>query len=83
MLTALGGDLVGVHRGRNFYLDANGNGSTIACPNHFFRDWFSEHHLETLNLAGSTYFGEDVAFESPLPEDFAGLLRALEADAAS
>jgi 23S rRNA pseudouridine1911/1915/1917 synthase len=27
--------------------------------------------------------GEEVAFESPLPEDFAGLLRALEADAAS
>ena len=42
---------------------ADANGSLhVACPNHFFRDWFSEHQLETLNKAGSTYFGREVAF---------------------
>jgi len=51
---------------------ANGGGATIACPNHFFMDWFSEHHLATLNEAGSTYFGEDMRFrlivgDAPLP----------------
>ncbi|MFO7610422.1 MAG: chromosomal replication initiator protein DnaA [Candidatus Krumholzibacteriia bacterium] len=40
-----------------------GNGLLhVACPNHFFRDWFSEHQLETLNEAGSAYFGRDVSF---------------------
>jgi len=34
----------------------------VTCPNHFFRDWFTEHQLETLNEAGSAYFGRDVAF---------------------
>ncbi len=42
---------------------ASGNGSLhVTCPNHFFRDWFSEHQLDTLNDAGSTYFGHHVAF---------------------
>jgi len=45
----------------------NENGSTtssmkVDCPNHFFMDWFSEHHLTALNEAGSTYFGRDINF---------------------
>ena len=40
-----------------------GNGALkVACPNHFFMDWFSEHHLGVLNEAGSSCFGHDVAF---------------------
>jgi chromosomal replication initiator protein len=34
----------------------------VDCPNHFFMDWFSEHHLTALNEAGSAYFGRDVNF---------------------
>jgi len=34
----------------------------ITCPNHFFLDWFSEHHLAILNEAGSGYFGRPVTF---------------------
>ena len=34
----------------------------VACPNHFFMDWFSEHHLSILNEAGSAYFGKPVTF---------------------
>jgi len=34
----------------------------VACPNHFFMDWFSEHHLTSLNEAGSAYFGRDINF---------------------
>jgi chromosomal replication initiator protein len=34
----------------------------VACPNHFFMDWFSEHHLKILNEAGSVYFGHPVVF---------------------
>ena len=41
----------------------SGNGSLkVACPNHFFMDWFSEHHLGILNEAGSACFGRDVSF---------------------
>jgi chromosomal replication initiator protein len=49
------------------------NGSCrVTCPNHFFMDWFSEHHLGTLNKAGSNYFGKDTLFDlkvtdAPLP----------------
>jgi len=32
----------------------------VSCPNRFFRDWFSEHHLETLNEAVSTFFNQPV-----------------------
>jgi chromosomal replication initiator protein len=46
--------------------ESPGNGSNgslkVACPNHFFMDWFSEHHLTALNEAGSTYFGRDIQF---------------------
>ncbi|HPF69366.1 MAG TPA: chromosomal replication initiator protein DnaA [Candidatus Krumholzibacteria bacterium] len=39
------------------------NGSLhVNCPNHFFRDWFSEHQLDTLNEAGAAYFGRPVQF---------------------
>jgi chromosomal replication initiator protein len=51
----------------------------VDCPNHFFMDWFSEHHLTALNEAGSMYFGRDIQFtlgvrekssaSSPLPND--------------
>ncbi|MBU8869735.1 MAG: chromosomal replication initiator protein DnaA [Gemmatimonadales bacterium] len=34
----------------------------VNCPNHFFRDWFSEHHLFALNEAGCSYFGKNVDF---------------------
>ncbi len=34
----------------------------VDCPNHFFMDWFSEHHLTALNEAGSAYFGRDINF---------------------
>ena len=40
-----------------------GNGSLeVGCPDFFFRDWFSEHQLHTLNDAGTTYFGRPVEF---------------------
>jgi len=43
--------------------DGPENGSMqVDCPNHFFMDWFSEHHLMALNEAGSAYFGHDVNF---------------------
>ncbi len=39
------------------------NGSMrVDCPNRFFMDWFSEHHLNALNEAGSAYFGRDISF---------------------
>jgi chromosomal replication initiator protein len=42
----------------------SGNGSMeVDCPNHFFMDWFSEHHLTALDEAGSTYFGREVHFK--------------------
>ncbi|MEZ4461778.1 MAG: chromosomal replication initiator protein DnaA [bacterium] len=42
---------------------AGSNGSYhVTCPNHFFRDWFTEHQLEILNEAGSTYFGRNISF---------------------
>jgi chromosomal replication initiator protein len=34
----------------------------VSCPNHFFMDWFSEHHLSVLNEAGSAYFGKNIIF---------------------
>ncbi|MEN8006242.1 MAG: chromosomal replication initiator protein DnaA [Candidatus Krumholzibacteriota bacterium] len=48
------------------------NGSSgspkVACPNHFFMDWFSEHHLTSLNEAGSAYFGRDINFSLKVRE---------------
>ncbi len=34
----------------------------VSVPNHFFLDWFSEHHLHTLNEAASLYFGRSIDF---------------------
>jgi chromosomal replication initiator protein len=34
----------------------------VDCPDRFFMDWFSEHHLRSLNEAGSDYFGADTRF---------------------
>ena len=42
----------------------------VACPNHFFMDWFSEHHLSVLNEAGSFYFGQKVLFSLDVVESF-------------
>ncbi len=42
--------------------DSTNGSMKVACPNHFFMDWFSEHHLTSLNEAGSTYFGRDINF---------------------
>ncbi len=33
----------------------------VSVPNHFFLDWFSEHHLPTLNEAASQMFGRNVS----------------------
>ncbi len=53
------------------------NGSLeVTCPNHFFMDWFSEHHLSTLNMAGSKYFGKEVFFSLDVKQ-------AMASDAAS
>jgi chromosomal replication initiator protein len=41
-----------------------GNGHhEVYCPNRFFMDWFSEHHLATLNEAGSAFFGRPTSFQ--------------------
>jgi len=43
--------------------ESSDNGALkVSCPNHFFMDWFSEHHLLTLNDAGTSYFGKNVIF---------------------
>jgi len=34
----------------------------VDCPDRFFMDWFSEHHLTALNEAGSDYFGTETQF---------------------
>ncbi|MFT5314795.1 MAG: chromosomal replication initiator protein [Candidatus Krumholzibacteriia bacterium] len=34
----------------------------VDCPDRFFMDWFSEHHLEALNEAGTDYFGTETQF---------------------
>lgn len=40
----------------------------VGCPNHFFMDWFSEHHLSSLNEAGSAYFGKNILFSLKVEE---------------
>ncbi|RLB95016.1 MAG: chromosomal replication initiator protein DnaA, partial [Deltaproteobacteria bacterium] len=40
----------------------------VGCPNHFFMDWFSEHHLSALNEAGSVYFGKNTLFSLKVEE---------------
>lgn len=45
----------------------------ISVPNLFFLDWFSEHHLPTLNESASHYFGHRVDFQLEVrPEGEAG-----------
>jgi len=41
----------------------------VGCPNHFFMDWFSEHHLQSLNDAGSSYFGRNILFTLKVDEE--------------
>jgi chromosomal replication initiator protein len=54
------------------------NGShKVACPNHFFMDWFSEHHLAVLNDAGSTCFGRETAFTLMIQDGAPGELTML------
>ena len=48
-------------------LDPAAGEARVGCPNHFFLDWFSEHHLRTLNEAGSSFFGRTVAFQLVVP----------------
>jgi len=48
-------------------LDPSTGEAQVGCPNHFFLDWFSEHHLRTLNEAGSSFFGRTVAFQLVVP----------------
>jgi chromosomal replication initiator protein len=64
----------------------SGNGSPsgsleVDCPNHFFMDWFSEHHLTALNEAGSTYFGRDISFKLGVGNKTAPEARLVEAQA--
>ncbi len=72
-----------------WYLPLNPNNSDngsleVSCPNHFFMDWFSEHHLSTLNKAGSKYFGRDIFFSldvhQALSSDAARTLPAMLAE---
>jgi chromosomal replication initiator protein len=44
----------------------------VSVPNPFFLDWFSEHHLPTLNEAGSLFFGRPVEFRLRVREDGPG-----------
>ncbi|MFO7653203.1 MAG: chromosomal replication initiator protein DnaA [Candidatus Krumholzibacteriia bacterium] len=37
-------------------------GYRVLCPNSFYLDWFSEHHLHLLDAAGSAFFGRPVHF---------------------
>ncbi len=56
-------------------VDSSPNGTlTVDCPNHFFMDWFSEHHLISLNEAGSTYFGRQIRFSLGVREAGVDLL---------
>jgi chromosomal replication initiator protein len=62
------------------------NGSySVACPNHFFMDWFSEHHLSVLNEAGTSYFGKQISFSLAVEKNLAnpaqGLLSTMLEDA--
>ena len=53
-------------------------------PNHFFLDWFSEHHLPTLNESASLYFGRSIEFNldvRPETPDLAEDLFKPQADA--
>jgi len=44
----------------------------VECPNHFYLDWFSEHHLRTLNEAASSYFGQPTVFQLIVRQDDGG-----------
>ena len=44
------------------------NAPSVDCPDRFFLDWFSEHHLHALNEAGSDYFGTETAFSLQVTE---------------
>jgi chromosomal replication initiator protein len=35
----------------------------VFCPSSFYLDFFSQHHLDTLNEAGSSFFGRAVRFQ--------------------
>ncbi len=43
-------------------LETDNNTPAVDCPDRFFMDWFSEHHLSALNEAGSDYFGTQTRF---------------------
>ncbi len=52
------------------YPETGENGDLkVGCPNHFFMDWFSEHHLKSLNEAGSSYFGRNILFTLKVDEE--------------
>jgi chromosomal replication initiator protein len=42
---------------------ASSDAYRVAVPNHFFLDWFSEHHLSVLNEAASQLFGRTVSVQ--------------------
>ncbi|MDD5718116.1 MAG: chromosomal replication initiator protein DnaA [Candidatus Krumholzibacteria bacterium] len=41
----------------------------VSVPNHFFLDWFSEHHLPTLNDAASQVFGRSISIKLEVRHD--------------
>lgn len=41
----------------------------IDCPDRFFMDWFSEHHLPALNEAGTNFFGTTTQFALKVTEN--------------
>ncbi len=53
-----------------------GDNVVVRCPNRFFMDWFSEHHLETLESVLGQHFGRrmtcrlEVDEQQPLSEAF-------------
>jgi len=57
-------------------LSLHGETVQIRCPNRFFLDWFSEHHLGTLESVLAQHFGNPVVCRlevdesRPLPETF-------------
>ncbi len=49
-------------------LNSDEKAPQVDCPDRFFMDWFSEHHLPALNEAGSDFFGTDTRFSLRVSE---------------
>lgn len=49
----------------------------VFCPDHFFMDWFSEHHVDDLNVAASEHFGRPTSCRLTVDPAQAGARREL------